>query len=108
MSYLYGLTKAYDITKARRRSKYFADESERDLWEVNERLKREIDRCSYSGWTWACVDISLKNGESANQVTASDLASMYSEAGYKTRIMPLYNGYGELQKAFRLIVEWEE
>ena len=44
MSYLYGLTKAYDIDKARRRSRYFEDQSERDLWKANEILKKEIDQ----------------------------------------------------------------
>lgn len=108
MSYLYGLTHPYNISEARRRTSYFADQSEKDLWETNERLKHEIERWSYSGYTYATVDIDLIDGEFANQSIASDLAKMYSDAGYKTRIMSLYNGHNVLQKACRLEVSWEE
>lgn len=106
--YLYGLTEPYDINEARERTSYFADQSERDLWKTNEILKHEIDQCSYSGYTSATIDISLRSGEFANYATASNLANMYSDAGYKTRVMSLYNGYNGLKEACRLEVSWEK
>lgn len=112
MSYLYGLTKAYDITEARKRSKYFKDQSERDLREANEALKKDIDQQSYCGETWACVDLLFRNyirdGEQASVVTSVDLADMYEEAGYKVEIRALYDAVDDDVKGYRVAVSWEE
>lgn len=109
MSYLYGLTKAYDIDKARRRSRYFEDQSERDLWKANEILKKEIDQWSYTGHTWASVDIDFSTyGEQVGYVTSVDLADMYREAGYKVFIKELFNSVDDKVKGYRVEVSWEE
>lgn len=112
MSYLYGITKAYDIDKARRRSRYFEDQSERDLREANEALKKDIDQQSYHGKTWACVDLLFRNyigdGEQASVVTSADLADMYEKAGYKVEIQELFDAVDDDVKGYRVAVSWEE
>ena len=110
MAYMYGLTKAYDINEARRRVKYFADQSERDLWMANAILKDEIDKCSYSGYTEASIDIDFYRycGEWAAEATAADLVDMYRDAGYKVEITPLLCAYTGDKTAYRITVSWEE
>lgn len=112
MAYLYGLTKAYDINEARRRARYFEEQSERNLWEANEALKKDIDQQSYRGETWACVDLLFKNymgdGEQASIVTSADLADMYRDAGYKVDIKELFDSVDDDVKGYRVEVSWEE
>lgn len=109
IGYLYGLTEAYDIDKARRRSRYFEDQSERDLWKANEILKNEIDKWSYSGHTEASIDIDFPTyGEPGTQVITADLVDMYAEAGYKVRTQSLSNTIDNSTAGFRVTVSWEE
>lgn len=109
MSYLYGLIHPYNISEARRRSSFFADQSERDLQRANEILRKEIDQWSYTGYTWASVDIDFSTyGEQGSYVTSADLADMYREAGYKVFIKELFNSVDDKVKGYRVEVSWEE
>ena len=109
MAYLYGLTKAYDINEARRRARYFEEQSERDLWKANEALKKDIDQQSYRGETWACADIDFSTyGEQGSFVTSVDLADIYREVGYKVNIKELFNSADDDVKGYRVEVSWEE
>ena len=109
MAYLYGLTEAYDINEARRRARYFEEQSERDLWKANETLKKDIDQQSYKGETWACVDIVFSiYGEQGGFVTSVDLADMYREVGYKVFIKELFDSVDDDVKGYRVEVSWEE
>ena len=110
MSYLYGLTKAYDINKARERSRYFADQSELDLYNANEELKKSIEEWSGIGESFGSVDIIISpfRTEQGAYVTATDLAEMYRDSQYKVTVDEIFNSSDCKVAGYRVTVRWEK
>lgn len=98
------IEKPFDIGKARERTQHYADQSERDLWTCNEKLKHEIERCSFSGMNSAVIDITLCTDWASTSI-ASELFEMYLGAGYNTKIDRLRDGCNKFS-GYRLTVSW--
>lgn len=98
------IEKPFNIGRARERTCHYADQSERDLWIYNEKLKHEIEQCSFSGMNEATVDITLSKDNESTSIT-NELSSMYIKEGYNVKIDRLINGLDTFS-GYRLTVSW--
>lgn len=96
------IEKPFNIGRAKERTQHYVDQFKRDLWTYNEKLKHEIERCSFESMNEASVDIALSKD---NTSITNELSSMYIKEGYNVKIDRLINGLDEFT-GYRLTVSW--
>ena len=96
--------KPFNIGRARERTQHYADQSERDIWIYNEKLKHEIEQCSFSGMNEATVDITLPKFNESGSIV-NKLSDMYIKEGYDIRVDRLVNGLDTFT-GYRFTVIW--
>lgn len=96
--------KPFNIGRARERTQHYTNQSERDIWIYNEKLKHEIEECSFNGMNKAAVDITLPKPNEGESIV-NELSDMYIKEGYNIRIDRLVNGLDTFA-GYRFTVVW--